>query len=286
MNTCNAATIAQTLTHMQTLGLDRLEAQLLLLHVLGLTPRQRSWLLTHDTYVLSEPDATLLAQLTKRRLVGEPLAYLTGEQAFYGLRLQVNSHVLIPRPDTETLVQWALDVLSAADCTEPQILDLGTGSGAIALAIKSQRPDGCVYAVDASASALAQAKANADRLALQVTFRLGNWFAALPADNCRFDCVVANPPYIADQDPHLAALGHEPRQALTSGIDGLDDIRHIISHASNHLQPGGWLLLEHGYDQAGKVRDLLQQYGFGSIQSRRDLAGIERCSGGQLHKAK
>jgi release factor glutamine methyltransferase len=273
--------IAQTLMSLQARGLDRLDAQLLLLHVLGQAPSQRAWLLTHDTDELPEAGISVIEQLAKRRLTGEPLAYLTGQKEFYGLTLQVNPHVLVPRPETETLVQWVLDVLASKTDEEQHVLDLGTGSGAIALAIKAQQPALCVHAIDSSEAALALARANAQSLALNIQFSQGSWFAGLPDTTTRFVCVVSNPPYIAEQDPHLTALTHEPLQALTSGMDGLDDIRHIIAHAPAHILPGGWLLLEHGYNQATAVRDILQQHGFQKVQSRCDLAGIERCSGGQ-----
>jgi release factor glutamine methyltransferase len=277
-------TLSQTMLGLQTQGMDRLEAQLLLLHVLGRSASERGWLLAHDSDVLPPQQQTQLGELAKRRLQSEPLAYLTGHQAFFSLDLQVDARVLVPRPDTETLVTWALEVLrsEATNDTTQHALDLGTGSGAIALALKATLPALNMHAVDLSADALAVAKANADRLQLPVTFRQGAWFDALPDADMRFDCIVSNPPYIADQDPHLAALTHEPLQALASGVDGLHDIRHIITQAPAHLKPGGWLLLEHGYDQAAAVRELLTQAGFEKIQSRRDLAGIERCSGGQL----
>jgi len=281
MNSHLSPNISQTLTRLQARGLDRLDAQLLLLHVLGQAPSQRAWLLAHDSDELPQACTVLLEQLVKRRLAGEPLAYLTGQKEFYGLTLQVNPHVLVPRPDTETLVQWALDVLATSAHPERNVLDLGTGSGAIALALKAQRPALTVHAIDSSESALVLAHVNAQRLGLKINFSQGYWFAGLADTSTRFACVVSNPPYIAEQDPHLAALTHEPLQALTSGIDGLDDIRHIIEHAPAYLKPGGWLLLEHGYNQANVVRDILQQHGFNQIQSHRDLSGIERCSGGQ-----
>jgi release factor glutamine methyltransferase len=182
-------------------------------------------------------------------------------------------------------VDWALEVLStgpAAATPAQRVLDLGTGSGAIALALKASRPTLDVWATDMSLAALAVAQANAQRLQLEVTFSQGAWLAALPAGTPLFDVIVSNPPYVADRDTHLEALRYEPSQALTSGSDGLDDIRQIISAAPVHLQPGGWLLLEHGYDQATAVRELLTLAGFTQVQSRRDLAGIERCSGGQI----
>lgn len=279
------ATLAQALAELQQCGLDRLDAQLLLLHVLGQSTTQRGWLMAHDTDLLPTACAATLQTLALRRLAGEPLAYLTGYKAFYGLALQVNRDVLVPRPDTETLVDWALEVLPTTASSVLRVLDLGTGSGAIALALKATCPALDVWATDQSPAALAVAQANAQRLQLAVSFNQGPWLAALPAGTPRFNTIVSNPPYIAEQDPHLAALGFEPIQALTSGNDGLDDLRRIINTAPAHMQPGGWLLLEHGYDQAAAVRQLLVQSGFGQVQSRCDLAGIERCSGGQLPSA-
>lgn len=256
------------------LGLERLDAQLLLLHTLGRSPDDRAWLLAHDGDALDADAEMRYINLTRRRAAGTPLAYLTGQREFYGLTLQVDARVLDPRPDTETLVDWALEHLG----TQGAVVDLGTGSGAIALALKSQRPTARVEAVDTSAEALAVAQANAQRLALDVVFRQGHW---LEGSTGRYDLIVSNPPYIAEDDPHLDKLGHEPRLALTSGADGLDAIRAIAAQAPAHLQPGGWLLLEHGWQQAEAVRALLTQAGFAQVQSRRDLAGIERCSGGQ-----
>lgn len=259
------------------LGLERLDAQLLLLHALGRPQNDRAWLLAHDTDAL-DPEAEMrYINLTRLRAAGKPLAYLTGVREFYGLPLQVDARVLDPRPDTETLVDWALACLK--EVPSPKVADLGTGSGAIALAIKSQRPDALVTAIDASADALAVAQTNAQRLRLDVRFLQGDW---LDASNERFHLVVSNPPYIAEEDPHLEQLGHEPRMALSSGPDGLDAIRTIIAQAPDHLVPGGWLLLEHGWDQAASVRALLERGGFTSVRSHQDLAGIERCSGGQL----
>ena len=262
------------------LGLDRLDAQLLLLHALGRPQDDRAWLLAHDTDMLDAGTELRYIHLTRRRAAGTPLAYLTGTREFYGLSLQVDPRVLDPRPDTETLVDWALACIR--DVAVPQVIDLGTGSGAIALAIQSQRPDARVTAVDASTDALAVARANAQRLALDVHFQPGNWLDGLDE---RYDLIVSNPPYIAEEDPHLAQLGHEPRMALTSGRDGLDAIRTLVAQAPARLAAGGWLLLEHGWDQADAVRTLLAQAGFSEVQSRRDLAGIERCSGGCVRRA-
>ena len=213
---------------------------------------------------------------SERRLAGEPIAYLTGRKAFHGLELHIDARVLDPRADTETLVDWALELLPAD--APRRVLDLGTGSGAIALAIARQRPAARVAAVDASADALAVATANARRLGLSLDLRHGHWFGPVVGET--FDLVISNPPYIAVDDAHLPSLTHEPRQALVSGADGLDDIRRIVAAAPAHLAPGGWLLLEHGWGQAAAVRALLGDAGFADIHSRRDLAGIERGSGG------
>jgi release factor glutamine methyltransferase len=269
-------TLAEALAQVQACGLPRLEAQMLLLHALGQPPHARAWLLAHDREPLPPEAGRRLRALTTRRLAGEPIAYLIGSKAFHGLELQIDARVLDPRDDTETLVEWALELLPSDQAS--RVLDLGTGSGAIALAIAQQRPRASVLAVDASTDALAVADANARRLGLAVELRHGDWFAPVAGE--RFDVVVSNPPYIAEADPHLAALRHEPRQALASGADGLRDIRRIITSAPAHLAPGGWLLLEHGWDQATTVHGLLTVAGFTQVQSRRDLAGIERCTGG------
>jgi release factor glutamine methyltransferase len=257
-------------------GMERLDAQLLLLHTLERAPHDRTWLISHNTDVLDQQTQEQFRTLVHRRAKGEPLSYLTGHKEFFGLDLQVDTRVLDPRADTETLVQWALDVLQ--DVPGAAVLDLGTGSGAIALALKHMRPDLQVDALDASADALAVAQANAERLRLAVRFSQGSWLDKVSA---HYHAIVSNPPYVQAHDPHLAALTHEPLQALVSGADGLDDMRQIIAKAPMHLQPGGWLLLEHGYDQAAAVRSLLADAGLEAVQSRRDLAGIERCSGGR-----
>ena len=275
-NDAAAMTLAQALTHAAALGLARLDAQLLLLHVAGRAQDERAWLLAHDTDPLPASAGAAYEALCLRRAAGEPLAYLVGEKEFYGLMLRVDRRVLVPRPDTETLVEWALEALEGRPA--PSLVDLGTGSGAIALALASRRPDAHVEAVDRSEEALAVARANAQRLGLPVNFQAASW---LEGSGTGLDLIVSNPPYIADADPHLAALGHEPLSALASGRDGLDDIRAIVAQAPAHLAAGGWLLLEHGWDQAGAVRALLLSAGFAQVQSRRDLAGIERASGGQ-----
>ncbi len=276
MNHTTSPTLAQALAQAHTLGLARIDAQLLLLHAVGRPDAGRAWLLAHDTDALDETTHTQFIALCQRRVAGEPVAYLTGRKEFYGLPLQVDARVLDPRPDTETLVDWALEVI--APLASPRVVDLGTGSGAIALALQSQRTDAQVLAVDASADALAVAQANAERLGLPVQFQQANWLMGVEGP---FDAIVSNPPYIASADPHLAALTHEPLQALASGADGLEDIRAIVSQAPTHLRPGGWLLLEHGYDQADAVQALLAAQGFVRVQSRNDLADIARCTGGQ-----
>lgn len=278
----NQPTCTQALAAARTLGLERLDAQLLLLHALGKPASARAWLLAHDTDELTPEVAQAFRALCVRRASGEPLAYLVGSKEFFGLALQVDGRVLVPRPDTETLVDWSLEQLQRPGLL--QVLDLGTGSGAIALAIAHSlqaagRP-AQITAVDASTDALDVARSNAARLELKVDFIQSGWLAQVTG---HFHLIASNPPYIASADPHLAALVHEPLQALTAGADGLDDIRQIIAQAPSYLLPGGWLLLEHGYDQASRVRDLLAQRGFSQVQSRLDLAGIERCSGGQWH---
>lgn len=269
------STVAQALAAAARLGVDRLDAQLLLLHALGRPPHDRAWLLAHDTDTLPEPLWTALSAQLLRRLAGEPVAYLLGEKEFHGLALRVDPRVLVPRPDTETLVDWALECLEGQ--AAPRVLDLGTGSGAIALALQHARPDARVDAVDASADALAVARANAECLKLPVRFAQADWLAGATQG---YALIASNPPYIAAGDPHLPALQHEPASALVAGADGLDDIRRIVADAPAHLAEGGWLLLEHGHDQAPAVRQLLAARGFAEVQSREDLAGIARCSGG------
>jgi release factor glutamine methyltransferase len=270
-------TVVQAVTWAQTLGLPRLDAQVLLLHALGRPPHDRAWLLAHSDDALDASVQAIFETTVQRRLNTEPMAYITGQKEFFDLTLQVDRRVLDPRADTETLVEWALSCL--ADASSPDVVDLGTGSGAIALALKHARPDATISAVDASADALAVASTNAERLGLPVTFHHGSWLA--PLDGHTFDAIVSNPPYVASDDEHLAALKHEPLSALASGVDGLDDIRIIVREASQHLKPNGWLLIEHGYDQAHAVQALLGNQGFLNVQSRPDLAGILRCTGGQ-----
>jgi release factor glutamine methyltransferase len=252
-----------------------------MLHALQRSQADRAWLITHDDEALSESAALAFNALCQRRLAGEPLAYIVGSKSFFGLDLEVDKRVLVPRPDTETLVEWALECAPTVD-KAMSVLDLGTGSGAIALAIKHLRPAWQVIALDASADALVVAQNNAKLLNLNVNFLQSSWFDALSTpQKPKFDIIVSNPPYIVEGDAHMAVLAHEPKQALTSGADGLDDIRQIITQAPHFLSKNSWLFLENGYDQAAAVRDLLTKRGFVQVQSKLDLAGIERCSGGK-----
>ena len=254
----------------------RSETQTLLQHALNVN---RAHLLAHPEQELDAAQTAAYRALLQRRLAGEPIAYILGEREFFGLKFKVSLATLIPRPETELLVYLALRHLPQGG----RVLDLGSGSGAIALSIVHARPDAEVTVVDASIEALAVARENARRLNIVNTrFVQSDWFARLAGE--RFDLIVSNPPYIADGDAHLAQgdLRYEPRSALASGADGLDDLRRIIGGANAHLTAGGWLLLEHGYDQAAAVRDLLLSAGLDGVFSAKDLAGIERVSGGGI----
>ncbi|HSV18308.1 MAG TPA: peptide chain release factor N(5)-glutamine methyltransferase [Casimicrobiaceae bacterium] len=260
-------------------GLVPLEAQVLLAHVLE---RDRAWLAAHATDVVARAALDRFFELAKRRRDGEPVAYLTGRREFWGLDLRINPAVLIPRPETETLVQAALTRLPADRAG--RILDLGTGSGAIALALAHERPDAEVLAVDVSPAALDVAQANAQRLGLaHVRFAAADWYAGVPSGAAPFDLIAANPPYVAQGDPHLREgdLRFEPPAALASGADGLAALRVIVGGARHHLAPGGWLLVEHGHDQAEAVRGLFRDAGFDPLAAWRDLAGIVRVAGGR-----
>lgn len=256
------------------------EARLLLGHLLG---RDNAWLEAHRDDAVAEEAATEYSALAGRRAAGEPIAYLLGLREFYGRDFVVTPDVLIPRPETELLIDIAKEKLFAADSA--RILDLGAGSGCIAVTLALELPWATVTAVDVSAAALAVARRNAVRQAAHVEFVASDWFAALPPQ--RYDFIVANPPYVAAGDPHLAEgdLRFEPRDALTGPGDegdGLSAIRRIVAAAPHWLNPGGWLFLEHGYDQAAAVRGLLEAAGFAGIEQHRDLAGIVRASGGQV----
>jgi len=269
------------LARARSLGVDRLDAQLLVAHHLQ---RPRSWVIAHGDEALPPAVAPAVQTDLERRAAGWPLAYLVGRREFHGLDLAVEPAVLIPRPDTEVLVDWGLALLAdpsaLADRPAPRVADLGTGSGAIALAIKAGCPRASVQAVDRSAEALAVAHANGQRLALAVDWRLGDWWQ--PLDGDRLDLVLSNPPYIEAGDPHLPALAHEPLTALVPPDgDGLSALRAIVASAGPRLTAGGWLLLEHGHDQADAVAALLRHAGFGLMQHRTDLAGHRRCTGGR-----
>ena len=256
------------------LPLDPLENRILLCHALGLT---RVGLITNSERVLNEDEAARLGALVGRRQDGEPIAYIVGQREFFGLPFQVSPAVLIPRPDTELIVELALERLAP----QSRLLDMGTGSGAIAVAVAHTRPDAVVSALDVSEDALFVARANAAANGASVRFLRSDWFAAL--GDALFDLIVSNPPYIASGDDHLVQgdLRFEPSGALTDFADGLSALRTIIEGAPAHLIAAGWLLLEHGYDQAAAVRTLLMDAGYTEVQSWRDLGGMERVSGGR-----
>ncbi len=250
------------------------EAQLLLQYVLGVN---RAWLIAHEHDVLQPNIQVVFEALLNRRLAGEPMAYIMGSREFYGLDLLVTPDTLIPRPDTETLVEAALAKIS--DSANQTILDLGTGTGAIALAVAKHRPKVNVVAVDASAAALEVAKKNAATLAItNVRLMLSDWFDALLGE--RFDLIVSNPPYIEQNDVHLTQgdVRFEPISALASGADGLDDIRHIVELCLIYLKPQGWLMIEHGYNQADLVADLMAEAGLVSIKTIKDFGGNNRVT--------
>ncbi len=256
-------------------GLPPLEARMLLERALGKTP---GWLIAHAEDAAGAGAEQAFMALADRRRQGEPIAYILGEREFYGLEFRVAPAVLIPRPETELLVELALERIP--ENAAVRVLDLGTGSGAIAVALAHARPQARVTAVDVDYAALAVARANASRHGVSVRFFCGDWFGALPGET--FDLIVSNPPYVAAGDPHLAMgdLRFEPRRALAGGADGLDCIRAIVAKARAHLRPGAWLLFEHGYDQAEACRALLEAHGYREVRSWPDLAGIPRVSGG------
>ncbi|MDC8757723.1 peptide chain release factor N(5)-glutamine methyltransferase [Janthinobacterium fluminis] len=254
--------------------LDAVDNRILICHALGLS---RVALITQSERALTGDEAQRLSALLARRLAGEPIAYIVGQREFFGLPFEVSGAVLIPRPDTELLVELALERLAP----RARLLDMGTGSGAIAVALAHGRPDAAVTALDVSEAALAVARRNAAANGASVSFLRSDWFAAL--DDAVFDVIVSNPPYIASGDRHLSEgdLRFEPAGALTDHADGLSALRRIVAGAPRHLAAQGWLLLEHGYDQAEAVRALLAAAGYAEVQSWRDLAGIERASGGR-----
>ena len=256
----------------------RFEVQLLMARALQVN---RAWLIAHDDEILPSIAAAQYQAELARRIQGEPIAYIVGEKEFYGLRLMVTDTVLIPRPETELLVDLALGCLPIGQAFK--VLDLGTGSGAIALSLAKLRPQAQLLAVDASAAALQVAQANAQHLQLpNIRFLESHWYQQISA-GIEFDLIVSNPPYIAAGDRHLQQgdLRFEPETALVAGITGLDDLQAIVASASSYLVDGGWLMLEHGFDQAVAVRTLLHQAGFGKVVTHPDLAGIARVSLGQ-----
>jgi release factor glutamine methyltransferase len=253
----------------------RRDAEILLCHALG---QSRSWLYTWPQREVPEHEAERYRQLLAKRRDGQPVAYLVGQREFWSLPLRVNQHTLIPRPETETLVSWALELELPP---QARVLDLGTGTGAIALALARERPRWQLKGVDSSEDALGVARLNAVMLALErVGFTRSDWYQAVAGQ--RFHLLVSNPPYIDAGDHHLQQgdLRFEPRGALVAADEGLADLAQLIAGAPAHLHPGGWLLLEHGYRQGEAVRALLHQAGFGPVATRRDLAGLERVSGG------
>lgn len=261
-------------------GLPRLEVQMLLAYTIG---KSRVWLIAHDDDVLSETQVEVFQDLCQRRVVGEPMAYLVGEREFMGLAFEVSPVVLIPRPETELLVQTVLDAVAGLDA--PRVLDLGTGSGAIAVAIAAARPDAQIWATDVSAPALDLAQRNATRHGVNVHFALGSWFEALGDNAVQFDVIVSNPPYIAAGDVHLEQgdLRFEPRGALTDESDGLSAYRELATGARHLLVPGGRLCLEHGFDQGLAVVGLLQSAGYLSVKTIQDLAGHPRVTTGSYN---
>ena len=258
-------------------GLAPIDAQVLLAHTVG---RDRTWLVAHRSDALTREQSDAFFALAKRRRDGEPVAYLTGTREFWGLPFIVTPDVLIPRPETETLVELALSWLPRDGA--PRVLDLGTGSGAIALALAKERPDASVVATDVSSAALSVARTNAQRLGIgNVEFVQSHWYADLPDGT--FDAIASNPPYVAAGDPHLTEgdLRFEPEGALVGGGDGMNALRRIVAGAFPLLRQGGTLIVEHGYNQADDVRALFEEAGFADVTSRRDLAGIFRVAGGR-----
>lgn len=272
-------TLREALTLAAMAGLPPLEARMLLSHVTGFT---RTQLITRDNEHLNTAQRDAFSTLLARRLAGEPMAYLLGEREFFGRTFRVTPDVLIPRPDTEVAAEASLTRL--AGIHNPRVLDMGTGSGILAVTIARERPDAEVWATDISPGALMVAQDNARALqADNIRFMVSDWYQALP-DGLRFHLVVSNPPYIAEGDPHLVEgdLRFEPIDALTDHDDGLSDLAAIVAGATGRLLPGGWLLMEHGYDQGYATRHLLTGAGFAEVFTARDLGGNERCSGGRL----
>lgn len=264
-------TVARLLALARAAGVARLDAQVLLAHQLS---RERVWVVANDDVVVPAHTVDRFRADIDRRAQAVPLAYLTGVKEFHSLELRVTPDALVPRPETEVLVDWALELLP--DRSTATIVDLGTGSGAIALALKFRSPGVRVFATDASVAALDVARTNARALGLDVQFVDGDWWDA--AGTQRFDLALSNPPYVATDDPHLEALRHEPASALVAGADGLDALRAIIAGAPSHLHAGAWLVLEHGRTQAEAVAALARSAGFSEIAMRCDLSGYPRCT--------
>lgn len=258
-------------------SLARLEARVLAAHAWGVSP---SWLIAHDTDRLTQQQSAHFMALLARRLRGEPIAYITGEREFYGRSFRVTPDVLIPRPETELLVEQVLAQMPLHESIH--ILELGTGSGCIAISLALERPDARITATDKSDAVLAVAQSNAHRLGAEIEWVKSDWFSTL--EHRKFDFIVSNPPYVACHDTHLGQgdVRYEPQSALASGLRGLDDLIQIISQAPAFLQPPARIVVEHGYDQAGAVAQLLVHTGFGHINTVRDLAGQERVSTGVL----
>ena len=278
INDTSAITAGVTIGALQVQSLlDPLDNRVLLCHALGLS---RVSLITQSERALDAEQAAHFAALVQRRVAGEPVAYIVGQREFFGLPFEVNGAVLIPRPDTELLVELTLDRLTP----QGRVLDMGTGSGAIAVALAHTRRDAAVTALDVSPEALAVARRNAAANGAHVSFLQSDWYAALQGQP-PFDIIASNPPYIASGDRHLSEgdLRYEPSGALTDHADGLSALRIIVAGAAAHLKPQGWLLMEHGYDQAAAVRDLLTAQAYTEVQSWTDLAGIERVTGARAH---
>jgi len=259
------------------LGIDRLDATRLLAHHLQ---RPREWLIAHAQETVAAPVLQAFEGDCRRRADGVPLAYLTGRREFMGLELHVTPDVLVPRPETETLAAWAIERVTEMQRAAGRVhlVDLGTGSGALALAIAAACPRAEVTGVDASTRALEIARGNAQRLGLDLRLLQGDWWHAV--DGLHFELAVSNPPYVAEGDAHLDGLRHEPREALVAGADGLGALRPIIDGAAQHLR--GWLMVEHGWNQAAAVQGLMRAAGFSGIETRADLAGHPRCTAGRV----
>lgn len=275
----HSLTVSSALERSLELGLARIDAQVLLLFTLQRRESDRAWLVAHDRDPISHAQWKQYQELVQRRVAGVPTAYLTGRKEFYQLEFLVDARVLIPRPETELLVDWVLQTPGFSSDT--RVLDMGTGCGAVALALKSARPRWRVDGIDISRDAILVAQANCVRLGRDVRLRQSSWYDSIDMRK-RYHLIVSNPPYVAEGDAHLQALRYEPQQALVAGPDGLSALRIIVAGAQKHLRPGGMLIVEHGYDQGPAVKTLMQEAGFSAVSQRRDIAGIVRCTAGQL----